>query len=118
MPTSHSTEHPPLAAVDFLVLVCLLQEDSYGYKIVQNIRERSDGQINLLPGNLYSVLGRMEKSGWIERSGRRVPGDGGRPRSYYRISTLGRDIAVAEARRLTQLVETADVRELVGEPTR
>ena len=118
MQSTYLNEHLPLAAVDFLVLVCLLQEDSYGYKIVHDIRDRSEGQIDLLPGNLYSVLRRMERSGMLQRSGRRVPGDGGRPRSYYRISTLGRGLAAAEARRLTQLVETSDVRELVTEPSR
>lgn len=116
MPSTQVTEHLPVAAVDLLVLVCLLRGESYGYRIVRDIRERSDAQIDLLPGNLYSVLRRMEKTGLIDRSARRVPGDGGQPRSYYRISTLGREVTAAEAARLKRLVDETEVRQLVSEP--
>jgi DNA-binding PadR family transcriptional regulator len=108
----------PLSAVDFMLLVVLLGADSYGYAMVKEMRERSGGQIDLLPGNLYSVLQRMERGGLIERSGRRSPGEGGPARAYYAITPLGREVAVAEAERMKRLVDTAEVRELIEEKVR
>ena len=108
----------PLSAIDFMLLVVLLGGESYGYDIVKEMRERSGGQIDLLPGNLYAVLRRMERNGLIERSGRRSPGGGGPARAYYAITPLGREVAAAEAARLKRLVETAEVKELIEEKAR
>lgn len=95
------------------MLLALAGGDSYGYRIVKEIRERSDGRIDLLPGNLYSVLRRMERDGLIARSARRKPSEGGPARAYYRITTLGRQVTAAEAERLKNLVETSEVRGLI-----
>lgn len=108
----------PLSAVDFMLLVELLGGESYGYCIVKQIRERSDGHIDLLPGNLYAVLRRMERSGLIEKCGRRSPGGAGPARMYYAITPAGRDVAAAEATRLKRLVESDKVRELIEETAR
>ena len=118
MPEHSTPAQPPLSAVDFMLLVVLLGGESYGYGIVKEMRERSGGQIDLLPGNLYSVLQRMERGGLIERAGRRSPGEGGPARAYYAITPLGREVAAAEAARMKRLVETAEVRELIEEKAR
>jgi len=115
MGESESRPEVPLAAVDFMILLALLSGESYGYRIVKEIRDRSDGEIDLLPGNLYAVLQRMERDGLIERSGRRAPGEGGQPRLYYRITSRGRGTAAAEASRMKRLVESADVQGLMEE---
>lgn len=115
MAENESRPDVPLGAVDFMVLLALLSGESYGYRIVKEIRDRSSGEIDLLPGNLYAVLQRMERDGLIERSGRRAPGEGGQPRLYYRITALGRETAAAEASRMKRLVESHDVQDLMEE---
>lgn len=113
MTLSDVSQHLPLSAVDFLVLLALIGRESYGYRIVKEIRERSEGRVDLLPGNLYSVLQRLERDGLIERSSRRAPAEGGPPRSYYRITPLGREVTSAEAARMKSLVDASDVRGLI-----
>ena len=108
-------EFLPLSAVDFLVLLVLNDGDSHGYAIVKEIERRSDGQIGLLPGNLYAILQRLSSSGLIARS---EPDDDpnidGR-RRYYRVTELGRDVAAAEAARMKRMVEAAAAGDLLGD---
>ena len=41
----------PLNPVDFQVLLVLLDGDSHGYGIVKEMKQRTGGQIDMLPGN-------------------------------------------------------------------
>ena len=66
-----------------LVLSALAQGESYGYALIQRVRELSGGQLEWSAGMLYPVLHRLEKEGLIESSWR-VP-ETGRRRKYYRI---------------------------------
>ncbi|MGD8818241.1 MAG: PadR family transcriptional regulator, partial [Acidobacteriota bacterium] len=56
----------PMSAVEFTVLLVLADGPSHGYAIVKDIEARSDGQISLLPGNLYAILQRLNDTGLIE----------------------------------------------------
>lgn len=99
----------PLKPLDFSVLVVLSEEDSYGYGIVQRIADRDAGTVRLAPGNLYQVLDRMIDAGLIRPLDRREHPEGadGR-RQYYGITSFGRRVAVAEARRLRAVLDTAE----------
>jgi DNA-binding PadR family transcriptional regulator len=60
---------------------------------------------------LYGTLTRMAAAGLIEQ----VEGpviDDARERRFHRLTALGRAVAVAEARRLRQLVDIADAKAL------
>lgn len=104
----------PLNPVDFMVLLVLVDSDNYGYGIVKELRERSGGRIDLLPGNFYTVIQRMERDGLVGPSPE-PPADNtpGKPRRLYRITELGRDVAAAEAARLDELVKGSAVRHLL-----
>ncbi len=65
-----------------LVLAILAEEDSYGYAILQRVRELSGGQMVWADGLLYPVLHRLERLGQVET--RWVVAESGRPRKYYR----------------------------------
>lgn len=107
----------PMSAVEFAVLLVLAEGASHGYAIVKDIEARSDGQISLLPGNLYAILQRLSGSGLIERT--EDAGDGAdKRRRYYRITALGRRVAAAEAARMKRMVEAAAARDLVEDTTR
>jgi len=67
------------ASATALVLSILNKGDSYGYAIIQEVRELSGGQLEWSEGMLYPVLHRMEDQGLIESFEER--GDNGRSAS-------------------------------------
>jgi len=71
-----------------LVLAILAEEDSYGYAILQRVRELSGGRMEWTDGMLYPVLHRLERLGHIEA--RWEVAESGRRRKYYRITAQGR----------------------------
>jgi PadR family transcriptional regulator, regulatory protein PadR len=70
-----------------LVLSILAQGESYGYALIQRVREFSGGQVQWSDGMLYPVLHRLEKEGLIKSSWR--ASETGRRRKYYCICKTG-----------------------------
>jgi PadR family transcriptional regulator, regulatory protein PadR len=85
-----------------IVLAILAEADSYGYAILQRVREVSGGRMEWTDGMLYPVLHRLERLGHVEA--RWETADSGRRRKYYRITAQGRD-QLAEERRQWQTVD-------------
>jgi DNA-binding PadR family transcriptional regulator len=85
-----------------LVLAILAEEDSYGYAILQRVRELSGGQIAWTDGMLYPVLHRLERLGHVEARWEVAPS--GRRRKYYRVTPGGLE-QLAEERRQWQAVD-------------
>jgi len=71
-----------------LVLAILSAGDSYGYAILQRVRELSGGRMEWTDGMLYPVLHRLERLGHVEARWKVV--ESGRKRKYYRITKEGR----------------------------
>lgn len=78
-----------------LVLSVLTRGESYGYELIQHVRELSGGRIEWTEGMLYPVLHWMEDQGLIESEWREA--ETGRKRKYYRLCQEGRK-ALAEER--------------------
>ena len=77
-----------------LVLAILGGEgESYGYAIIQRVRELSGGRIEWTDGMLYPVLHRLEAQGVIAARWRES--EAGRRRKYYRLRSAGRE-AIAQ----------------------
>ena len=76
------------ASAEPIILSLLANGESYGYAILQEIRERSGEQIQWTDGMLYPVLHRLERNGWIRS--RWVKIENGRKRKYYSIKQDGR----------------------------
>jgi PadR family transcriptional regulator, regulatory protein PadR len=87
-----------------LVLAILAEGDSYGYAILQRVRELSGGDLEWTDGMLYPVLHRLEKAGLIES--RWETAETGRKRKYYRVTGAGRE-QLAEERRQWRTVDGA-----------
>jgi DNA-binding PadR family transcriptional regulator len=101
----------PLRPVVFHVLLSLAEGERHGYAIVQDIADRSTARLQLEPGNLYRTLKFMLDESLIEESDRRpVAGKDDERRRYYRITRLGRQVAIAEATRLEALASEARAR--------
>jgi PadR family transcriptional regulator PadR len=79
-----------------IVLAILAEEDSYGYAILQRVREVSGGRIEWTDGMLYPVLHRLERFGHVEA--RWEVAQSGRRRKYYGITPRGRARLVEERR--------------------
>ncbi|MCO5177115.1 MAG: helix-turn-helix transcriptional regulator [Thermomicrobiales bacterium] len=79
-----------------IVLAILAEDDSYGYAILQRVREVSGGRMEWTDGMLYPVLHRLERLGHVEA--RWETADTGRRRKYYRITAQG-EAQLAEERR-------------------
>src|SRR5437773_1807016 len=71
-----------------LVLSVLAEGESYGYALIQRVRELSGGRIEWTEGMLYPVLHWMEEKGLIESDWRES--DTGRKRKYYHLRKEGR----------------------------
>ena len=98
----------PLQPAVFQILVALADQDRHGYAIMQDVAARTDGHLKLSPGTLYGSIKRMLEEGLIvEVESRLSPGDDHERRRYYRITPFGRDVARAEADRLTVLLAQA-----------
>lgn len=71
-----------------VVLAVLSQMDTarYGYSLIQRLGEQG---LEIEEGTLYPLLRRLEKQGLLESEWE--VGEA-RPRKYYRISTVGREV--------------------------
>jgi DNA-binding PadR family transcriptional regulator len=85
-----------------IVLSILAEGDSYGYAILQRVRELSGGRMEWTDGMLYPVLHRLERLGLVEA--RWEVADSGRRRKYYRVTRRGR-ARLEEERRQWQAVD-------------
>ena len=85
-----------------IVLSILAEADSYGYAILQRVREVSGGRMEWTDGMLYPVLHRLERLGHVEA--RWEVASSGRRRKYYRITSRGR-AQLAEEQRQWQAVD-------------
>lgn len=87
-----------------LVLSLLLEGESYGYALIQRVREVSDGRIEWTEGMLYPVLHWMQNEDLIEAEWRQA--ESGRKRKYYRLRPQGRKALRAEREQWLTVHET------------
>ena len=100
--------HLPLTPAVLDIMVALGEEEMHGYAIMQEVRRRTQGGRRLAPGTLYRSLKQMEERGLLaESEGRPEPGLDDERRRYYRLTDLGRRVALAEVERLEGLVDAA-----------
>ena len=69
--------------LDVCVLAAIEDEDSYGYKIIKDMKP----YIALSESTLYTILKRLENAGMLTVQ---TVEHGGRLRKYYRITQVGR----------------------------
>jgi PadR family transcriptional regulator PadR len=87
-----------------LVLSVLTEGESYGYALIQRVRELSGGRIEWTEGMLYPVLHWMEKEKLIESEWREA--ETGRKRKYYRLRREGRKALHEEKERWLTVHDT------------
>ena len=98
----------PLTPAVLDIMVALGDDELHGYAIMQEVRRRTAGKRRLAPGTLYRSLKQMEERGWVvEAEERPDPSLDDERRRYYQLTDLGRRVALAELKRLEDLVGTA-----------
>ena len=107
----------PLTPAVLDIMVALGNEELHGYAIMQEVRRRTAGQRRLAPGTLYRSLKQMEQRGWVAQSEERPePNLDDERRRYYRLTEIGRRVALAEVERLEGLVGAARLKGFIPSP--
>ena len=82
------SKEPFLAGhIDMLILAIVAREAAHGYGIIEQLRLRSRGVVDLPEGTVYPALYRLEGLGFLASDAREVSG---RTRRVYRITRAGR----------------------------
>jgi DNA-binding PadR family transcriptional regulator len=98
----------PLTVPVFHILLALSDADLHGYAIIQDVRERTAGEVDLTASTLYAAIKRLLDEALIEElDDRPDPDADDSRRRYYRITALGLDVARLEAARLERAVKLA-----------
>ncbi len=111
-------QHLPLTVPVFQILLSLADQDLHGYAIIQDIRDRTDGEVELTASTLYAAIRRLLDGGLVDELDTRPgPEDDDPRRRYYRITPLGLAVARLEAARLERAVKMARQKKLVPRKT-
>ena len=106
-------QHLPLTVPVFQILLSVSDRDLHGYAIIQDIRERTAGEVELTASTLYAAIKRLLEMRLIDELDTRPgPEDDDPRRRYYRITALGLDVARLEAARLERAVKMARQKKL------
>jgi PadR family transcriptional regulator, regulatory protein PadR len=73
--------------LDGILLAVLEPRPRHGYAIMEALRVRSGGQVDLPTGTVYPALHRLERAGLVQASWSAV---GGRRRRVYELTPAGR----------------------------
>jgi PadR family transcriptional regulator PadR len=103
----------PLTPQAFQILLSLADgADLHGYAIIQDVLDRTAGEVRLTASTLYAAIKRMLDGGLIAEVD--APAEsGGAPRRCYRITKSGRHVAQREAERLARTVAMARAKRLL-----
>ena len=105
------TEPRPLTTPVFQILLSVARSELHGYAIIQDIAERTGGEVRLTASTLYDAVKRLLDAGWIEEvaAPKGTVKDDPR-RRYYGITRLGLAAARAETTRIERLAAQARAR--------
>ena len=109
--------HIPLAPAVFHVLLALADGEKHGYAVMKEVRTRTNGAVSLSASTLYGIVKRLLENE-PHRGVRRAPDPAldDERRRYYRMTTLGRAVAIAESRRLEATLGIARAKRLIPTP--
>jgi len=105
MPPRNPHDLLPLPTAWFHILVALADGERHGYSIMQDIDARTGGKLRVGPGTLYAALKRLAGESLVREC--EDPDGAGERRRVYRITPFGRDVALAEMKRMELLVRQA-----------
>jgi DNA-binding PadR family transcriptional regulator len=76
-----------MAATSTSIILSILRDgETYGYELIQQAENITDGHVQYKEGTLYPILKKMEQQGWIESENKM---HNGRRRKYYSLTHEG-----------------------------
>ncbi|HLI68571.1 MAG TPA: PadR family transcriptional regulator [Ktedonobacteraceae bacterium] len=115
-PADKPEEMLPLSPAVFHILLALADGERHGYSIMQEITRQTGGTLRVGPTTLYRSIKQMLEGGLIQEIDERPdPALDDERRRYYRITSFGKLVASAEARRLEQALSVARTKAVLGE---
>ena len=101
-----------MSPIWFQILLSLADADRHGLAIMQDVLDRTGGEMRLWPAMLYRNLQKLQREGLIEAAAAPPEPMAGSPR-FFHITAAGRRACTAEARRLAAFVEVAREKRLL-----
>jgi PadR family transcriptional regulator PadR len=89
--------------LELLLLAALARGEQHGYALIEWLRTRSDGALDLGEGSVYPALRRLEAAGSVSSSWR---SGGGRRKRVYRLTKRGEERLRSEREGWHDLVRT------------
>jgi len=80
-------------STSMMLLKLLEQEDMYGYKMMEELRRRSEDTFELKAGTLYPLLHELTGQGLVESYEKAAAS--GRMRKYYTLTSKGKEALAA-----------------------
>lgn len=101
----------------FQILLSLADGPLHGTAVMEEVLERTDGEMKLWPGTLYGSLSDLADEDLIEETDppEDAPTEGGK-RRFYTLTGAGRRALAAEVRRLERFITVARNRGVADEP--
>ena len=96
----------PVPPAEVRVLLALLDGAQHGHGIKLDIRNRTDGRVDMGPGTLYGAIKRLVRRGWLVEVPAPLDEDDDRKR-YYDLTPAGRGAVGDESARLEELLAIA-----------
>lgn len=114
-PADDGRQFLPLSPQVFQILLSLHQGPQHGYAIIQDVTERTNGEVRLTASTLYDALSRLVDQALIDEADAPSESAGqDSRRRYYQLTPLGRQTSRLEVERLERLLrmarETAAIR--------
>jgi DNA-binding PadR family transcriptional regulator len=96
----------------FGILLALSGQDKHGYAVMQEVQRLTGARLE--PATLYRSIKQLLSAGLIAEADERPdPELDDERRRYYRLTAAGEAIAVDEARRLSAILQIAQIRGLL-----
>jgi len=102
-----SSERGALTEAVYYILLSLYSA-MHGYGIMQNVKDLSNGRVELGPGTLYGALNTLLTKDWIKA----VKSEGDSRKKEYLITDTGKEMVQNEIDRLEELI--ANGRKITG----
>ena len=100
--------HLPLSVPVYQILLSVSDRALHGYAVIQDVRDRTGGEVELTASTLYGALRRLLEAGMVDETEAPAGVEDDDPRRrYYAITPFGRRVARAEAERLERALAQA-----------